>query len=409
MAKPIIIDQFVGMNNIKTEEGRINEPRLILNADVNTEGQIIRRAGYQSHIALPGSHSLAAFTGTMLCAAGGKLYELRTGIAVEICSIDGPTDEPLDYAKVDHRIYISNKYWKKIYDPSDSSVSDWGIPLPDQPVAVQSSGNMPSGVYRLCFTRLVNGELSGNGLITEIYLDSDNSGISILNRDPDEILWLTDPNGETFYKQGDVDSVSACMYVETLPTFLCSPPPFLENIVFAFGRMWGSVDNTLYYSEPYKLGLFRLDLNKFEFPYDITLVASTIGGLFVGTKEATYSLLGANPAEMRQTSVGTGSVPGTLTYCNNVKEMGDVLSPEEKIHNSVPIWVTQDGIVIGNASGRLFNLSNLKTNVDPSEHRGASLYRSRNGVFQFLSSFRMGSIVDEATTAMKKGRLFDRV
>jgi hypothetical protein len=52
--------------------------------------------------------------------------------------------------------------------------------------------------------------------------------------------------------------------------------------------------------------------------------------------------------------------------------------------------MTVEGIVAGNISGKLFNLTKnkLKTGI-PS--RGASLYRNLEGVFQYLASFTTGA------------------
>jgi hypothetical protein len=93
---------------------------------------------------------------------------------------------------------------------------------------------------------------------------------------------------------------------------------------------------------------------------------------------------------MKQIQAGKGAVPGTLVYCNNVPELGDILSPAERIHVSVPIWLSQEGIVIGNVSGRLFNLTQQKVKFAPGV-KGASVHRMKNGEFQYLTSFKQGS------------------
>ena len=113
-------------------------------------------------------------------------------------------------------------------------------------------------------------------------------------------------------------------------------------------------------------------------------------------------MLGTEPSQMQQLDVGSGAVPGTLAYCSNIIELGDTISPPEKKHVSVPVWVSQEGIVIGNAVGRIFSLTQGKVKFAPG-NEGASLYRQRNGEFQFLTSFFKGSSAssmgasDEAT------------
>lgn len=379
---PLSESLFVG------KEGR-TQPRVILNADVTSQGRLIKRDGSTKFITLTAPHSLWSCDTAMLCASEGKLYRISQGQAVEICPITGPTSY-LSYAEIGSKVYISNPYWNTIFDPSGNLVSDWGLTLPNQPVVSSTAGNLPAGTYQICFTRFNNREISGNGAIASIEVTTD-SGITISNRDADYLVWMTDPNGSKFYLAGQLDTiVSTASSSEPLPSFLCSPPPFMENMTYAFGRVWGNVDKVLYYSEPFHPEWFRSALNKFEFDQKITLLAQVPTGLFVGCENITYFLAGAEPHQMQQTTAGKGAVPGTLFYCNNVPELGDVLSPAERIHVNVPIWLSQEGIVIGNVSGRLFNLTQQKVKFKPGV-RGASVHRMKNGEFQYLTSFKQGS------------------
>jgi hypothetical protein len=164
----------------------------------------------------------------------------------------------------------------------------------------------------------------------------------------------------------------------------------MENIIHAFGRMWGSKGNILYYSEALHVDLYRLGQSRFKFATDITLIAKVKTGLFVGCKDRTKFYSGTKPDQMQELDVGAGAIPGTLVYCNNIIELGDTISPPEKKHNSVPVWVSEEGIVAGNPAGRLFSLSQQKVKFAPGVE-GASLYRKKDGRFQFLTSFKQGS------------------
>lgn len=396
MPKNITLDNFTGMSNIKTSEGlsvgrsKKVQPRVILNADCTSLGRLIKRDGSTKIIDLSGAHSLWSGSNSVLCGAGNKLYRIIQGQAIEICSISGP-DAELSYTEVNEKVYISNLHWNNIFDPFDNSVEEWGLSLPEQPVVSFTAGNLPVGIYQLCFTRFNNREISGNGAIAEIELTSE-GGISIANRSADLLVWITDPNGNRFYLAGQlstiVDTVSSS---EPLPSFLCVPPPFMENITYAFGRIWGSIDKNLYYSEPFHPEWFRTSLNLFEFDQKITMLAQVPTGLFVGCENVTYFLAGNEPHQMKQTLAGKGAVAGTLEYCDNVPELGDILSPAEKIHVNVPVWLSQEGIVIGNISGRLFNLTQQKVKFKPGA-KGAAVHRMKNGEFQYLTSFKKGSI-----------------
>jgi hypothetical protein len=79
-----------------------------------------------------------------------------------------------------------------------------------------------------------------------------------------------------------------------------------------------------------------------------------------------------------------------LAYCNNLPDLGSTLGTPEKGFVDVPVWLTAEGIVAGNQSGKLYNLTKnkIKTSIPA---RGASLYRNLEGVFQFLTSFKAGT------------------
>jgi len=231
--------------------------------------------------------------------------------------------------------------------------------------------------------------LSGNGPISSITLAT-TGGIQILNRPSGAQVWVTDSNEHLFYLVGALNVIVDLPTVEPLPSFMCSPPPYLENLCYAFGRIWGSVGPDVYYSLPYHFGQFRLLSNKFPFDSEVTIIAKVPTGLFIGLEEHTVFLAGTEPTEMQQMDAGEGSIKGTLAYCNNLPDLSSVLGTAEKGFTDVPMWLTTDGVVAGNQSGRLFNLTKnkLKTGIPV---RGASLYRNLQGMFQFLTSFKQGA------------------
>ena len=391
----ININGFSGANNVKDEERffsnvskGIAEPRVILNADIDLVGQLNKRKGKTLYISLPGAHSLWAGNTCMLCTANDILYRNVQGAAVNVGTITGP-QYPLSYIEIDDKVYISNPYWQGMFNPADNSVSSWGVVVPPGPMLLTGSGNLPVGTYHVVMTNVVNGELSGNSSISSITLAAE-GGIQVLNRPANALVWVTDSDEYMFYLVGAIDTVVDIPTVEPLPSFLCSPPPFLENLCYAFGRVWGSSGNTVYYSEPFKPGWFKVTTNKFTIDSTVTLIAKVITGLFVGMEEKTIFLAGTEPDQMTQSDAGAGSIKGTLDYCNNVPDLSSTLSTSEKGLVDVPVWLTTEGIVAGSTSGTLYNLTKNKIKMGiPAQ--GASLYRNLEGVFQFLTSFKQGA------------------
>lgn len=381
---------FVGANNVNesfSQKGLLS-PRIILNADVNLDSSLSIRKGKTLYVTLAGAHSLWAGKTCMLCAAGKKLYRVANGVATQVSTLTGP-DEPLSYIDAYDKVYISNAYWQGIFNPADNSVSAWGVSLPPGPMLLSGAGNLPAGTYAVCMTNVSGDEISGNGAITSITLTAE-GGIQVLNRPVGALVWATDANEGIFYRIGATNNIVTIPTVEPLPSFLCSPPPYMTNLCFAFGRIWGSVSDSVYYSEPFQPGWFRLTSNKYEFEDEVTMIAKVPTGLFIGMRKKTRFLEGTIPEEMKLMDAGPGSISGTLAYCNNLPELGWTLGTAEKDFADVPVWLTEEGVVVGSPSGKFFNVTKNKLKMGIPE-RGASLYRNMEGVIQYLTSFKTGT------------------
>jgi len=412
MSKPITVGAFVGMNNLDSSDNQcikngVGYPRIILNSDVTSRGRLRKRDGYTKVVSLTAPHSMWAGDKCMLCVSGGMLYRIEGATATAVGAVTD-NDSPMYYAEVGSLVYYSNRFCNGVFDPDANSTSSWGIDLPNGPMLSSANGNLDAGTYHVCLTTENDNEISGNGPIGQISLSSE-GGISISNRGEDDIVWCTDPNGDIFFRVGKTDSIVNIPSVEPLPSLFCYPPPYVQHLTHAFGRMWGSVGNRVYYSEPFKWSWWKKGTSYFEFATNVTMIAKTRTGLFIGCEDRTHCLLGTKPEEMQNLDVGAGAIPGTLAYCNNLIELGDTISPPEKKHESVPVWVSEEGIVAGNPVGRLFSLSQGKVKFSPGKH-GASLYRQKNGDFQYLTSFYKGpdedsvGMNDEATvTVIRNG------
>lgn len=395
----IDINSITGMNNLSTAffaEKDVAVPKVVLNADIDATGKVSKRDGMELFLSLPGAHSLWACDRCMICSAGGFLYNVSTGAAITLCSVAGPQEEPFSCLLLEDRVYISNHYWRGIFDIKTSSILDWGIIPPSGPVLITGAGGLPPGTYYVTLTTLSNNELSGNGTISSITLTT-TGGITLLSRPPNTLVWTTDKDGHVFTLSGDVDTIVEPPSIEPLPSFMCSPPPNLNCLAHAFGRVWGADGASLVYSEPFQPGWFKPTSNSFTFDSPITLVAPVSTGIFIGMEESTIFLSGTEPTKMSQVRAGAGSVRGTLAYCNNLPELGDVLGTPEKGYVDVPVWRTNEGIVAGNITGRLFNLTKHKINMG-SPISGASLYRQKDGKFQFLTSSLLSNGGDVQTT-----------
>jgi len=406
MVKPIKLSNFNGMNNVKDAEGLFimqddratgTEPRIVLNADI-LKGRITKREGYELYASLTSPHSLGSHFGLMFCVSQGKLKKVENGTATDICDVSVP-DSPVAHVAADEKVYLSNSYWNGVLDTEAGAVSSWGITVPAQPVLLPSTGHLPAGKYDVCFTAVVDGEVSGSGPIATIEFDDDDSGITILNRPADCIVWMTDPNGGTFYLCGEVDTIDTPpQRLEPLLSLFCFPPPYMDVLCLAFGRIWGARGNTVYYSESGHYGWWKVYTAKFHHDHPVTMIAATATGLYVGTEAETIFYSGTEPTEMQPRKRGPGVVKGSLTYCNRMGEFG----------NNAPCWLSPTGIFVGTQDGQPTNLTGRRIKFAPGPE-AATHYRVKDGHPQIMTAFRgdsnAGASDDATCEVVRNGKV----
>ena len=377
---------FSGMNNVVPEENYSGDqaltavPRVILNADVTPSKTLKKRSGYKLMVNLPNVHSMWSTKGVMLCASEGFLYRFYPdGSTIKLCALPGDQQDKLSYTLVNSKVYISNSQWTGILESTTNEITPWGLPIPEQPVVlvISNSGSLKSGKYFLCYAFEDNGEVGAPSAFVEVIIAQDNSSISLLNKVQGTLSWITDPDGNLFYlTNSDNSIITSISSVEPLPSISCTSVRPMRFIRRAFGRMWGAVDNFLVYSEPYKYGLFRFDAF-FKQDSNILMLAFVEGGIYIGMTDKTIFLSGSDIPSMKETVVGSGVVNNLLVYCNNVPDLG----------NSIPIWVSKDGLVSGSHSGQISSITTNKVQF-PTGVEGAALSRIVNGQPQVLTSFK---------------------
>ena len=269
MARELVAYGFNGMNNLKKSPGYFIDdtkkatPQVVLNADVLDDGAVILRKGYRKLFSLPGAHSLWSELATLCVAtgaAGSSLFKVEADSAREIGPISGPTRSRMDYVGIDGRVYASNGFWKGIYNLSEDRVHGWGLPLPLAPNITQAEGDLPPGIYKVCYTHFeAPNRIGGNGPEVEISWEGGTAGIQLTDLPGNVLVWITQPNGSEFYL-APVEAggyIRTPYYAQPLPTFGVEPPPPMSALVFAHGRIWGANGKKVFYSDEFMYENFR--------------------------------------------------------------------------------------------------------------------------------------------------------
>lgn len=393
MAKPIIISQFSGMNNVKQADGATNEPSVILNSFATPQGRILKKNGYTSFISLFGSHSLSNNCSVMLCIAADVFYRIDSGVAISLSSVTTHGSK-MNYVEVNNKVYMSCKGWNGIYDIVKDEVTPWGLTIPDRPTIIGMDGDIPPGTYSICYTSIDNnGQISGNSEIVQVSFENQTMGISLVRRPLNCLVWMTDTNGGEYYLVGNTTSISSITSVYNaipLPSINVIPPPKMTCLHLFAGRIWGCVKKTLYYSEAGIYEWFK-NANSFEFSEDIIGLSSIDSGLYVRSKNSDWFLAGTNPLQMQVNRIGNGSVEGAIVYTKS-SETGE----------QIPIWIGRRGLMLGGRQSVTENKLDI-----PFVDGGAGLSLKQNGINQVLFTLKVSkNMATDLDDIFEENRLY---
>jgi hypothetical protein len=390
--KPIIIHGFRGMHNLPEmpakllDDERRTTPAIVLNAEVTDGGRLRKRGGYVLKKALTEPHSMWSGS-VMLCIAGGVLYQVDGGLATSLGTVDGPATQ-MSYVEIDNLVYMSNPYWKGVYDLLTGSLRSWGITLPGAPNLSLGAGDLPPGAYTICYTKTESGRLSGNGPLVKVAWEGSAQGVLLNDLPTDGQCWITHPNGqELFLAQVEGGAVTGQVpQAVPLPSFTVAPPPGFTHFCHAFGRIWGVCGKKAYYSDPFQYEWFRT-ASFIPFLEDLVMVAPVTDGLFVNSMASTWFLEGATPEKMSLRRIGEGAVPGTLVY---TQLPGAVVGGGYEISRRLsqlpsPVWVSKNGFVAGTHTGHLVHMTEARLKVVPRS-RGAGFYQVKEGIPRLVMS-----------------------
>ena len=174
----------------------------------------------------------------------------------------------------------------------------------------------------------------------------------------------------------DRESFDASLNSEELLTLNVGPPPFLENLVWIGGRIWGTCGKRVYYNDPpFAYEMFRPD-TYLEFDVEMTGIAYTSMGIFFGSEVATYFGEGYDPHNMAFVRTAEGMLQGTVKYMDSFRNV-----------NNVPFWTSPNGIFVG-VNSRVVPLTKEKIRF-VGHGLGAAYAGLQNGVMRYFSNFQL--------------------
>jgi hypothetical protein len=361
--------------------------RFAVNADITAQGTVKRREGYTNVLAGGDCHSFWADGPDAFMVDGTTLKRITglPGVAIATTMRTGLTPgRPVSYVRAQTSIYYSNGIEIGRLGATERGVSTPSLAV--LPTATASGAGVVGALarYGVCFSYLdaageesaattptwVDAALGQSILITNLPAAFP-SGAAAL------VVYMTLANDSTLQRARTLTAPSTSITLALgtalgarCPTLQLQPMPAGDIVRQLSGRLLVVKGSVLYYSEPYRLGLFNPTRGYLLFPSDITVVETTSGGVWV-CADQTYWFKGLD--------IGAADLDAKAPY-------GGVVGSGGQVPNSNDVyWMSPRGVMRGTQEGVLSNLQEAHVAVAPSSF-AANYFRENDGMKMIAES-----------------------
>jgi hypothetical protein len=358
--------------------------RSAVNVDVSVAGTVKRRSGYAQALAGSDCHSFWAdgadafmVDGTDLLRVIGLPGETPTKTVIRTGLMPG---RPVSFTQTPRGVFYSDG--ARLGRITAAGERTACLPAPNQPTPLASSGSNLAR-FGLCFAYVDEDGEEGPATYP-VWVDAPAiSAISVAGFaatfPPGAVAmraYITNANDRMLQRSATYTTASASVTVFTgappgarCPTLhLQAMPP--GRIVRHHGaRLLVADGRTLYYSEPFMLGLINPMRGFIQYSADITVVEPTSGGLWV-CADQTYWYPGLD--------LGAAQQVEALPY-------GGVAGTGGKTPGGDAFWLSPRGTIVASDAGTLNNVQEANVAI-ASPGYGASLFRETDGLKQFVQS-----------------------
>ncbi len=382
--------EFLGLrNNVPADRFALGDLTAATNVDIDDAKRIARRTGYSAAV-LAGAYKSVWSNGAVALAVRSETELIGISPAYVASVLRSGLTPGLDmsYTAPAGAVYYSNGLETGVVQ--DGRSRSWGLTVPTVPVATETGGVLPAGLYQYAVAyRRADGQISGTlraGVIALTLGGLQLSDISV-SSDPDvvdKLVYCSRADGDTLYLVGVLPAATTTfsyrLYSDAtvvLQTQHLLPAPAGQLVDSFSGRTLVAAGGTLYYSEPYAPELFDLRKN-YRLGAHITVLAALDDGVYVGTETQLLWMGGAVPEKWDVTpKLSYGAIRGTSAVCS--RDMIDDGASDE----FCAFFATTQGLCIGLGDGTVTNLTQSRFSY-PIQERGAAVVRRHRGMTQGL-------------------------
>lgn len=320
--------------------------RDAVNVDVNTDGSMHLRAGFERVFAGTGIRGAIAVGDQVLVAAGADLvlYDEPTDTTTVLATIDGG-------GRFSGTVFNQEAFFcteTQMYRYAAGALRQWGVrTVTSQPVPTLVAGGLQPGTYQLAMTWT---DAAGDEGGTTGAIQIDVPAGSALQVDLPAAagltpnLYVSEVNGSTLYKQGSGAGTHAVRSIDSgarLETMWHQQPTPGSQIADHNGVIAIADGRTLWLTTPLRPHLVDRARGFFQYPADIGFVISASGGLYVSADKV-YFISGVETGQPEQSTASEyPGVPGSAC----------------KLPDDGACWMTQYGVATSDTNGQVRLLS----------------------------------------------------
>jgi hypothetical protein len=409
MAKHKLKRPIFGIDQLSDETSLISDSRAGttairegVNIDIDTEGNVNRRKGYDMKLTGAGYHSLYESTRgwLMLCHKEELgIYNEATEVFTVLTSMD--ESQLTSFTELNGNLYYVNPGSKGMVRKGENMVRTLGVPLPNitPSFAAVASGGLQAGRYGISYTIVDDiGEESPLGPLVVVTLTEQSSiqcSMFTLYPNTKYRIYMTMTDGEELYQAAEFDAnVTSFLLSEhgegrRPDTQYLSPLPF-GYIVRAHGsRIYIATNDFVFYSEPFQPHLLNAAHGFLPMTGFVSMMQPVEGGMYIGDEAGVRFYAGEDPQNFEPKDVSTEpAVFGTA-----VAVPGDYLPEDLDEADIAAVWLASSGYQIGLSSGKLVRPHTKQVRL-PRYVQGCAAFSTQDGRKQLITPVNSNVLAD---------------
>lgn len=364
------------------------------NIDIDREGNISRRAGYEQLLAGTGFHSMyASERGWLMVCQRDQLGSFDTNDNQFYSITSMPGAKLTSYTEENGNLYVSNSAYSCMFRASDNSPRTIGVRLPSTLpsfAAVTGTGTLPAGEYAICCTLVDDaGEESGTSPIQFVELSDQGMIQGTLFTVLSGYKWrvyMTTANGEEFYQATEFDATAASYQIldheesRQPRTLGLEPLPYGHIIRAHNSRLLVASTNAVYFSEALRPHLHNPGHGFVPTTGFTTMVESVGEGVFIGDSRGVKFYAGKDPEQW----VVTDASPERAVFGTSLTVPGTQFSGELSQHDEIAVWLSKSGYQLGLPNGEVVRVNAERVQL-PDYVQGCSAFVTREGRKQLVT------------------------